>query len=131
MTMRIRGGRRDDAIVVGVGGMGSVACCHLARRARRVLGRERFDVPHAMGSSHGVNRTIRLAYYTPDEYFVFDRHPIHPQMILASPCSGHDFKFCSVIGEILADLAERGETRHDIGQFRLGRFSVARPATAG
>ena len=57
-----------DAIVVGVGGMGSAACCQLARRGKRVLGLERFDIPHAMGSSHGVNRIIRLAYYEHPSY---------------------------------------------------------------
>jgi len=53
---------RYDVIVAGVGAMGSAACFHLARRGKRVLGLERFDIPHAMGSSHGVNRIIRLAY---------------------------------------------------------------------
>ncbi|MEA2526827.1 MAG: sarcosine oxidase [Thermomicrobiales bacterium] len=57
-----------DVIVIGVGGMGSAACYHLARRGKRVLGLERFDVPHAMGSSHGVNRIIRLAYYEDPSY---------------------------------------------------------------
>src|SRR5205814_1833452 len=57
-----------DVIVVGVGGMGSAACYHLARRGKRVLGLERYDVPHAMGSSHGVNRIIRLAYYEDPRY---------------------------------------------------------------
>ena len=55
--------RRYDAIVVGVGGMGSAALYHLARRGRRALGLERFDVPNELGSSHGVTRIIRLAYY--------------------------------------------------------------------
>lgn len=55
--------RHYDAIVVGVGGMGSAALYHLARRGRRVLGLERFDVPNELGSSHGVTRIIRLAYY--------------------------------------------------------------------
>jgi len=50
---------RYDAIVVGVGGVGSAATCHLARRGLDVLGIERFDVPHAMGSSHGSTRIIR------------------------------------------------------------------------
>jgi sarcosine oxidase len=40
----------------------------------------------------------------------------------ASPCSGHGFKFASVIGEIMADLAERGTTRHNIELFRLDRL---------
>ena len=57
-----------DAIVAGVGGMGSAACWHLARRGRRVLGLERFDIPHAMGSSHGVTRIIRLPYYEDPAY---------------------------------------------------------------
>jgi sarcosine oxidase len=54
--------RRFDAIVLGVGGMGSSAVFHLARRGKRVLGLERFDVLHPFGSSHGLNRIIRLAY---------------------------------------------------------------------
>ncbi|GJD47664.1 Monomeric sarcosine oxidase [Methylobacterium crusticola] len=57
-----------DVIVLGVGGMGSAACWHLARRGQRVLGLERFDIPHAMGSSHGVNRIIRLAYFEDPSY---------------------------------------------------------------
>jgi sarcosine oxidase len=57
-----------DVIVLGVGGMGSAAAYHLARRGRRVLGLERFDIPHAMGSSHGVNRIIRLAYFEDPVY---------------------------------------------------------------
>jgi hypothetical protein len=40
----------------------------------------------------------------------------------ASACSGHGFKFASVVGEIMADLAERGTTRHDIELFRLDRL---------
>lgn len=57
-----------DVIVVGVGGMGASACYHLARRGKRVLGLERYGIPHSMGSSHGVNRIIRLAYYEDPSY---------------------------------------------------------------
>jgi sarcosine oxidase len=57
-----------DAIVVGVGGMGSATCWQLARRGKRVLGLEQFDIPHASGSSHGINRIIRLAYYEDPSY---------------------------------------------------------------
>ena len=60
--------RRYDAIVAGVGGMGSAALFHLARRGRRVLGLERFDVPNELGSSHGITRIIRLAYYEHVDY---------------------------------------------------------------
>ena len=60
--------RSFDAIVVGVGGMGSAALYHLARRGRSVLGLERFDVPNELGSSHGITRIIRLAYYEHPSY---------------------------------------------------------------
>lgn len=60
--------RAYDAIVVGIGGMGSATAYHLARRGKRVLGLERFDIPHGMGSSHGVTRIIRLAYYEHPSY---------------------------------------------------------------
>lgn len=59
---------------------------------------------------------------TPDEHFIIDRHPRARQVIIASPCSGHGFKFASVIGEILAEMATGdGRTRHDIGFLRLDR----------
>ena len=57
-----------DVIVIGVGGMGSAAVAQLARRGQRVLGLEGFDIPHRFGSSHGVNRIIRLAYYEHSSY---------------------------------------------------------------
>ncbi len=57
-----------DVIVAGVGGMGSATCWQLARRGKRVLGLERFDIPNAYGSSHGVNRIIRLAYFEHPSY---------------------------------------------------------------
>lgn len=57
-----------DVIVIGVGGMGSATVYHLARRGVSVLGLERFGVPHDLGSSHGVNRIIRLAYAEDPRY---------------------------------------------------------------
>jgi sarcosine oxidase len=60
--------RSYDVIVLGVGGMGSAATAHLADRGVDVLGLERYDVPHGYGSSHGVTRIIRLAYYEHPEY---------------------------------------------------------------
>jgi monomeric sarcosine oxidase len=62
---------------------------------------------------------------TPDEHFIIDRHPAHPQIVIASPCSGHGFKFGAVIGRILADLALRGATAYDIARFRLDRPALA------
>lgn len=57
-----------DVIVAGVGAMGSAACWHLAQRGLRVLGLERFDLGHGMGSSHGLSRIIRLAYFEGSHY---------------------------------------------------------------
>src|SRR5206468_12860297 len=48
--------------------MGSAALYHLARRGKRALGLERFDIPHEMGSSHGITRVIRLAYFEHPSY---------------------------------------------------------------
>ena len=59
---------RYDVIVLGVGAMGSATVYQLARRGKRVLGLERYDIPHAMGSSHGHTRIIRLAYYEDPSY---------------------------------------------------------------
>jgi sarcosine oxidase len=57
-----------DAIVIGVGGMGSAAACELARRGRRVLALEQFSLGHDRGSSHGHTRIIRKAYYEHPDY---------------------------------------------------------------
>lgn len=61
-------GEHFDVIVIGLGAMGSAACFHLARRGVRVLGIERFNIPHDRGSSHGFSRMIRLAYYEHPDY---------------------------------------------------------------
>lgn len=57
-----------DVIVVGLGGMGSAAAYHLARRGQRVLGLDRYTPPHTEGSSHGASRIIRLAYFEDPAY---------------------------------------------------------------
>jgi sarcosine oxidase len=63
---------------------------------------------------------------TPDRHFVIDLHPRHSQVMVACGFSGHGFKFAPVVGEILADLAERGTTRHEIGFLSAQRFARAR-----
>src|SRR3954469_17334064 len=57
-----------DVIIIGAGGMGSAACYHLARRGHKVLAIDQFDIPHAKGSSHGLSRMIRSAYYEHADY---------------------------------------------------------------
>ncbi len=61
---------------------------------------------------------------TPDEHFLVDVHPRHPQVVIASACSGHGFKFASVIGEAIADLVADGRSRHDLSLFRAARLGV-------
>lgn len=60
---------------------------------------------------------------TPDHDFVIDRHPQHPNLVLCGGFSGHGFKFAPVVGEIAADLALDGGTRHDIEFLSLRRFA--------
>ena len=59
---------------------------------------------------------------TPDGNFVIDRHPEHANVILCGGFSGHGFKFAPVIGEIAADLALDGGSRHGIDFLSLQRF---------
>jgi sarcosine oxidase len=61
---------------------------------------------------------------SPDEHFLIDLHPETEHAVVGAGFSGHGFKFCSVVGEILADLAIDGDTRHDIGFLRLSRFAA-------
>jgi sarcosine oxidase len=57
-----------DTIIIGIGAMGSATAHQLAKRGNRVLGLEKYDIPNAMGSSHGVNRIIRMAYFEDPSY---------------------------------------------------------------
>lgn len=57
-----------DCIVLGVGGFGSSTLYHLARAGLKVLGLDRFSVPHDRGSSHGETRIIRKAYFEHPDY---------------------------------------------------------------
>jgi sarcosine oxidase len=60
---------------------------------------------------------------TPDYHFIIARHPDHSAVTIACGFSGHGFKFSSVVGEILAELAEYDHTRYDIDLFSLARFA--------
>jgi len=77
----------------------------------------------------GAGDTLRMAVCmftnTPDEHFIIDTLPAAPQVVLAAGFSGHGFKMASVIGELLADLAQKGDTRHNIALHRLARFANA------
>ena len=72
----------------------------------------------------GATSSMKVCMFTnsPDEHFIIDWLPDCPQVIVAAGFSGHGFKFSSIVGEVLADLAVDGTTRHDIGMFKLARF---------
>jgi sarcosine oxidase len=71
----------------------------------------------------GKLREAKACLYTStaDGHFIIDW--ISENVLVVSPCSGHGFKFCPVIGETVAELVCDGRTRHDIGRFSLSRFS--------
>lgn len=73
----------------------------------------------------GPTMALKVCMFTnsPDEHFLVDLHPDYPQVVVASPCSGHGFKFATVMGEILADLVTEGQTRHDVSLFKISRFA--------
>ena len=72
----------------------------------------------------GPTMSLKTCTFTnsPDEHFILDLHPKYRQVCLAAGFSGHGFKFCSVVGEILADLVQDGNSRHDLNLFKLSRF---------
>lgn len=86
----------------------------------------RAAIEQLMPDVNGELVEAKTCFYTttPDEHFVIALHPQHANVVLASPCSGHGYKFASVIGEILADLASEGATRLPIGLFDPARFKL-------
>jgi sarcosine oxidase len=70
-------------------------------------------------------RITCMCTYTIDDNFIIDRHPAYPQVLFGCGFSGRGFKFAPVVGEIMAELAIDGRTRHDIGFLSADRFSQA------
>src|SRR3990170_6590331 len=107
---------RYDAVVVGVGGMGSAALYHLARRGKRVLGLERFDVPNDMGSSHGITRIIRLAYFEHSHYVPLVRRAYELWRELESEAGEQLLHTTGIVeaGERIYDGALRSCSDHDL-----------------
>ena len=72
----------------------------------------------------GPATRLMACLYTrsPDGHFLIDRSPEDPRIVLASPCSGHGFKFASLFGSVLADMAEGHALPDDMALFRLARL---------
>lgn len=77
----------------------------------------------ALGDGRLVSARICFYTATPDEDFIIDRHPEYPHVVIGSPCSGHGFKFSTLIGKILSDLAFDGASSHDLSHFSVTRFA--------
>jgi sarcosine oxidase len=87
---------------------------------RRIVEQLRVRIPALDGK---VLRAQTCMYtMSPDEHFVIGAHPQFASCSIACGFSGHGFKFASVVGEILADLATNGSTAHPIGLFSPIRF---------
>ena len=77
-------------------------------------------IPNAAGEM--LDSQVCLYTETPDGDFIIDRHPQCPHLIVAAGFSGHGFKFCSLVGRILAEMALSGRTCFDLDPFRIARF---------
>ncbi len=75
-------------------------------------------------SMEPVFKTSTVCMYTntPDENFIIDFHPEHKNILIASPCSGHGFKFSSLTGQLLCKMVMGEETGFDLAPFALGRM---------
>lgn len=83
-------------------------------------------------SANGPLLALRTCLYTnsPDGHFIVDRHPQHDRVLVAAGFSGHGFKFASVVGDVLADLAQNGATRQPVEFLGLHRLTGTRAATS-
>lgn len=77
----------------------------------------------AGGAGELVRHSVCFYTMSPDEHFLVDRHPELPQVVFAAGLSGHGFKFTSVLGEALADLALDGASRLPISHLAVSRFA--------
>ena len=98
---------------------------------RRVSDEEAADLKNAiapvlpeLSRAKVQERDVCLFTNTPDHDFVIDFHPDYRRVVVSSACSGHGFKFASVIGEIQADLIVDGRSRFDLTPFSIRRPGV-------
>ena len=73
--------------------------------------------------ANGATLALKTCLFTNtiDYNFLLDFHPRHPEVLIVSCCSGHGFKFCSAIGEIIADICADGKSRQEIDFFSMSR----------
>ena len=78
----------------------------------RDLGRVKDFLRQCLPTASGPLNHHSVCFYTmsPDEHFIVDRHPQCERVVFAAGLSGHGFKFTSVLGEALAEMAITGRT---------------------
>lgn len=97
---------------------------------RRWVSKEEVAEMHAQyikdrlpGLRNKCRKAISCLYtVTTDSKFIIDFHPDFPNIIVASPCSGHGFKHSAAIGEVLAEFATTGKSTIDTSAFSFKRF---------
>ena len=82
-----------------------------------------FSRQYIKGATGATISTRRCLYtLTPDKHFIVDRHPNYAHIVLGAGFSGHGFKFTTLMGKILTQLALEGKTEYDTSLFSLSRF---------
>jgi len=69
-----------------------------------------------------AHASVCLYTNTPDEDFILDRHPDHPEVVLFAGGSGHAFKFAPVLGSLMTDLLTDEPPSAELAPFAIGRF---------
>lgn len=64
---------------------------------------------------------------TPDEHLLIGSPPGRPRLTILGGCSGHSFKFASVMGDVAAEVALTGGTERDISALALDRAALLSP----
>ena len=92
----------------------------MQERAEETIRRARRLMPALTGDM----RAFQLCLYTktPDEHFILDRHPEHPQVVIGGGFSGHGFKFGPALGQVLRELSLGENPSFDLSLFKLQRL---------
>lgn len=117
-----------DGVKVGIHHEGEITT---PERCRRTISPEEDEVTAALlerclpgAAATLADSAVCLYTNTPDHHFLVDRHPASARVVVVSPCSGHGFKFASVIGEIAAELALGESPSFDLEPFRMKRLGL-------
>ncbi|MEO0408386.1 MAG: N-methyl-L-tryptophan oxidase [Cyanobacteria bacterium P01_A01_bin.135] len=89
----------------------------------RIRGFAQQYIPDAAGPLLSTRRCLYTL--TPDKDFIVDAHPHYPHVVIGAGFSGHGFKFTTLLGKMLADLAVEGSTPHNTSLFKVARFQPA------